>query len=163
MTDADTIRQNREPADWQERHSPTEAVNVRFDTAKRTTIEICRRRIVDARLWDAMRAEEQTAAERIYCGFVLISGPSLVKCVTLERVDGKTANGAANGIRDLSDDYWDWAKTAQRERVRVAEVLDILVFGKSCAQVDRERRQRKGVARGNLFDGLGVYCAMRGW
>src|SRR5690606_40177788 len=51
------------PHDYQERHAPTKAVSVRL-TATRTMRE-GRRRVVDARLWAAMSAMQQEAAQRI--------------------------------------------------------------------------------------------------
>ncbi len=59
------------PHDHQETHSPTEAVELRL-SAERTTTR-SQRRIVDARLWDAMTPAQQDAALEIDYAFQLLS------------------------------------------------------------------------------------------
>ena len=152
-----------EPNDWQERIEPTEAVEVTISRSTRRVKEIARRRVVEARLWNAMSEEQQVAAERIARGFQVITAGLGHGGMRLDVRGGPSYGDPWEKARDLIEDYWAWAKRAQRERLNVAAALDVLAFGHSCRDVDRWRRKRKGWARGNLFGGLEVYCGIKGW
>lgn len=53
-----------------------------------------------------------------------------------------------------------WAQAAQADGLSVSAALDVIVFGKSCRRVDRERRRRSGFARCNLVDSLDLYLQL---
>ena len=152
-----------QPSDWQEEIAPTEAVEGTISKSTRRVREISRRRIVDARLWDAMTADQQGAAERVARGFETITagvGHSGMRFG--QRVDHGYGD-PWEGKWGLIEAYWAWAKQTQRERISVAATLDVLAFGHSCREVDSFRHRRKGWARGNLFGALEVYCDIKGW
>ena len=153
-----------EPEDWQEQHSPTEAVEVRFNQARRVYVELCRRRALDARLLDDMTSEQLIACQRIVDGFQAIVGPVQAKTASLERIDGDRGPDADHTRRHgLIANYRGWAKRCHIERLYPHWAVEILAMGKTCAEVDAERRCRKGTARDNLFECLSVYCRMKGW
>ena len=153
----------RNPSDWQEKIAPTEAVEVTISKSTRRVWEISRRRIVDARLWDAMTADQQGAAERIARGFETITaGLGHAGMRFGQRVDHGYGDPWENKW-GLIEVYWAWAKQTQRKGLSVAATLDVLVFGHSCREVDSRRRKRKGWTRGNLFEALEAYCDVKGW
>ena len=63
---------------------------------------------------------------------------------------------------DLMRAFTDWAETLKPEGLSLAATLDILVFGKSCRQVDRGRRKRNGFAKANLIACLEQYGKLFG-
>lgn len=152
-----------QPSDWQERIEPTEAVEVTISRSTRRVREICRRRVVEARLWDAMSGDQQGAAERIAGGFEVITAGLGASGMRLGVRGDRSYGDPWEGARGLIEDYWAWAKRTQRQELSVAAALDVLAFGLSCREVDRRRRKRKGWARGNLFEALEVYCDVKGW
>jgi hypothetical protein len=79
----------------------------------------------------------------------------------MPRTGGRSDAGAAH--MRLAGAYVDWAKECHKSKISHAMIIDVLVLGCSCAEVDRSRRVRKGTARRNLFEGLDIYCRMRGW
>ncbi|MEP4190083.1 MAG: hypothetical protein ABJN51_03320, partial [Sneathiella sp.] len=50
-----------------------------------------------------------------------------------------------------------WVKKAAAEKIQIGAVLDILAFGRSCRQLDKELCKRKGFAKRNLIEGLDIY------
>ncbi len=63
---------------------------------------------------------------------------------------------------DLMRAFTDWAETLKPEGLSLAATLDILVFGKSCREVDRGRRKRNGFAKANLIACLEQYGKLFG-
>lgn len=126
---------------------------------ERGRIQKCRRRIVDARIWEAIEEDPKrvTAAERITWAVNLLTGGQMAKAQVLHRVDGAgrqhMPERAARAIRQ----YHEWAKRAAREGIVVYDILQILVHGEGLAAQDRRNRRRYGLARANLLDGLDAY------
>lgn len=161
------------PEAWQERHSPTEAVEVTImhavelgtdGKAKRITKrrEMCRRRIVDARLWAALTQEQQTAATLIDAGFRIATQGMGVKVQSFERGDRGEAGGNDRSAVTMAD-YIAWAKEAVRTRIDHAAIILVLVEGMALAAVDSARRKRRGYTRDALAVGLNLYCKQQGW
>lgn len=149
-----------QPHDWQEAHSPTEFVEVKI-SGQRTT-QLCRRRKTDARLIDSLSPHEQDAAGLIYAGFEVLTKGMGHKVQTFERRDPGRETQVERQQR-LVDNFWRWSIEAQRERIQVSAVLDILAFGRGCREVETRRRKRNGWAKENLLSGLRLYCRHRGW
>jgi len=110
-----------QPADYQEKHDPTESVQVvlshttgmkiddRGEHAVRVirTIEQGRQRIVDARLASSLGGDRLDAMEEIYAGFcALISGLGM-KPASVERAS-KSNGGISDGQAALASDYNRW-------------------------------------------------------
>ena len=112
------------------------------------------------RLWDSLSDDEAEAAQKIYYGFqILVSGggyktqsftPVVVR--RFERTEHHS---------DLVEFFTIWARKAARD-ISVTSVLDVLVFGKSFRDIDREKQKRKGFAKKNLLEGLGIYIELFG-
>ena len=152
-----------EPADWQERHSATEAVEVRISQNRVTTR--CRRRKIDARMWEAMSPRQERAADAIFAGFGVLVNGARIKTQSLIRVDRGTASQA-----DASDyeavlirRYVEWADRATAEGLSASDVVQVLVHGESCAQQDRRLRQGNGKALLHLLEALDLYAVMCRW
>lgn len=153
----------RAPADVharQETLAPTEAVRLRGKEEDGTA----RRRIVDARLWDAMSAAQQDAALQIALAFETMGRGLGYVSSDWQRIPGARGAGNAGAAHSrLIHGYVEWTKQCHREKISHAMIVDILVFGFSCRQQDRDRRLRSGSARKNLMDGLTLYCLLQGW
>lgn len=157
-----TGRRHATPHDCQESHSPSTPVFVQTTHNRKTQRSM--RRIVDARLWEAMTPPQQDAALEIAMaahlatlGIGFKTSPS-----GMQRIESSPGNQTDRQAALISF-YFSWAKTCKRERLSAACILDILLFGKSCRQVDKERKIRNGSARHNLIEGLKLYCQLRGW
>jgi len=145
---------------WQEKRSPTTPVQLRGAAADGAG---ARRRIVDARLWDAMTGAQQDAALQIAEAFEAMSSGLGYRTSDWQHIPGTAAGGAGAAHSRLIHGYVEWTKNCHREKISHAMVVDILVFGSSCRQQDRDRRLRGGSARRNLMDGLTLYCLLQGW
>lgn len=153
-------KRDKDAADWQERHSPTDEVMVRID-AKRNT-QLCRRRKTDARLFDALDPDQERAAAWIVIAFEHLTGPVAVKVGRLERVPAGI-DDARDFVADASSAYLRWGRDCLPKGISHAAVMDVLAYGKSARQVDRVRRKRKGWTMENLLDGLTLFCKLQGW
>ena len=154
-----------EPHDWQERHSPTEAVEVRID--HRRTKQVCTRRKPDARMFNAMTLAEQKAADRIRAAVLLRIGEVACKVQDPNRLHGRAAEepecAKVDWERQLLRDYDRWIAAARAQGLSPSDVIQIIVHGQSCAQQDRERRQRNGTAKAHLIQALALFAVMKGW
>ena len=151
----------REPTDWQEWHSPTEPVEVEIAKKPRRIVQTCRRRIVDARLWDSMSPQQQDAALIIEEGFRILTAGQRIKLQSVERVSPGHFN--YEKVARAERRYWEWAIEAVKRRIDHSAIIDILAFGKPLADIDRRRRKKKGYARLALREGLDLFCEMQGW
>jgi hypothetical protein len=149
-----------QPWDYAELHSPTEYVEVRYSASR--TVQLCRRREIDARLIDGWSTWEQDAAERIYSGFQSLTGGMGFTCQSFERRSPGNSRVADRAV-DMASRFVTWSTRATRERIDVSSVLDVLVFGMTCRDVDRFAHRRKGWCSSNLTAGLQLYCRLRGW
>lgn len=144
----------------QEKIAPTEALRLRGTQEDNAA----RRRIVDARLWDAMSPAQQDAALQIAEAFETMGRGLGYVSSDWQRIPGAGGPGGAGAAHSrLIHGYVEWTKQCHREKISHAMMIDILVFGFSCRQQDRDRRLRSGSARKNLMDGLTLYCLLQGW
>lgn len=151
------------PHDFQEQHSRTEQFKLRFSQSKE--VSYAHRRILDARLWDQMSAHQQEAALKIDRAYHLLSKGLGYRTSAphLERISSSSKNDINDFQASEISLYVEWANTCTREKLSHAATIDILVFGKTCAKTDKDRKVRKGWAKTNLFDCLNEYCRMKGW
>lgn len=143
----------------QEKIAPTIPVVLRGAPAGGTA----RRRIVDARLWDAMTDAQQDAALQIAEAFEAMSRGLGYVTSDWQRLPGAGGGNAGAVHSRLIHGYVEWTKSCHRDKISHAMIVDILAFGVSCRQQDRDRRLRAGSARRNLMDGLTLYCLLQGW
>lgn len=148
--------------DQQESHSPTEAFSLKLSAERQS--ERGRRRVVDARLWDAMSPAQQDAAAEIAIACETMGRGIGYVISDWQRLPGAGGHGnVSEAHARLIGVYIDWAQRCHRQKISHALVVDILVFGFSCKMLDRDRRTRAGTARDNLMRGLSLYCEIRGW
>lgn len=122
--------------------------------------EASKPRKADKRLWESLSQDQYDAAQQIYYGFkmrVAGMGPRT------QTYSGMPAAGAVShyGPSFLLEKFAMWSREARKTGVSVGCILDILVFGKSCRDVDRDHRKRKGFAKKNLVEGLEKYFEMK--
>jgi hypothetical protein len=142
------------PHDFQEQHEPA----ARLPDGRL-------RRIVDARLWEAMAPLQQEAAMQIADSFDLIHNGIGYASNNWQRLsEGRGSGGNVSEARArLANIYFDWARKCAAQKISHAMVVDVLCFGHSCRAVDRNRRLKNGSTKINLMKGLALYCELRGW
>ncbi len=150
------------PHGQQEKHSPSENITLRQNGTREK--QDARRRITDARLWDAMTPMQQDAAIEVAHAFETMSRGLGYVTSNWERIPGgRGADNAGEMHARLIRGYVEWTALCVKNNVSHSLVVDILVFGFSCRALDRDRRQGTGFARRNLMDGLLLYADMKGW
>jgi len=111
-------------------------------------------------LWEGFGDTQLTAARHIYLGFQLRYGGVGLRTQSYS-VAPRVKRYGNDHNSELDELFSIWARTAFAENVSVGAVLDILVFGKSCREIDRYYAKRKGFARKNLESGLDMYRGLR--
>ena len=155
------------PHRQQEQHSPSENVTLRGKTPRGKTQadrQDSRRRITDARLWDAMTGPQQDAALNIAFAFETMGKGLGYVTTDWQRIPGSSGPGNAADMHGrLIHGYVEWTKLCARDKISHSMIIDILAFGFSCRMLERDRRTAAGFARNNLLAGLKLYCRMKGW
>lgn len=151
---------NSDAHDWQERHSPTQAVDIKLGAGK--TRHSTQRRITDARLRDSLTGQQQDAALEISLAFEMMGRGLGYATSDWTRVPGGGGNIGDAHAR-LIGDYVSWTKICHAEKISHSMIIDILVYGFSCRALDRDRRMRGGASKNNLLGGLTLYADMKGW
>ncbi len=115
-----------------------------------------KKRRSNPQLWENLTEQQIKAAHRIYFGFV----------AKFRGLEARTQNflwmpkGAGN-TSDFTDHLIDkftyWASYNHGAYFSVIAALDILIFGKSCKEIDCHFRKRKGFAKANLITALDEY------
>ena len=150
------------PHDIQEKHSPTQQVVVRL--AAQRLLHQSQRRIVDARLWEAMTFIQQDAAIEIATAFEMMGRGMGYAANNWQRIPGcRSASNVAEAHALLINFYIEWAKACTKRKISHAMVIDVLCFGFTCRMIDHDRRLKTGGTKENLLKGLTLYCQMKGW
>lgn len=162
-----------EPQDHQERHSPTVPVEVvinrkvvpdgaggikHVEVTKQTGV----RRVLEAKLWDGLEELQQWAAESVETAVRIISRGGATKRQAFERVDG-SGGGDAMIIDPRVKTLWQWQEECGREGIDPGVTVAVICDGHSLHRIDKEKRVRKGWARGQLGLGLDLYARLQGW
>ena len=151
-----------QPADWQEWHSPTEAVEVVI--SKTRTKQQCRRRKEDARIWEAMTPNQERAAYWIYAALLQVLGDVAVRISRYEQ--------GRRGVDHSDDPEWQvrvregyrkWLAVADDKGFVAGDVIQILAHGETLVDQDRRIRQRNGRARDHLLRALQEFVYLQGW
>jgi hypothetical protein len=146
--------------EWQERHSPTQAVDIKIGGGK--TRHSTQRRVTDARLWDALSDQQQDAALEISLAFEMMGRGLGYATSDWTKIPGGGGNIGDAHAR-LIGDYVAWTRLCHAEKTSHSMIIDILVYGFSCRALDRDRRVRAGASKNNLLSGLTLYADMKGW
>ncbi|KJS40370.1 MAG: hypothetical protein VR70_05890 [Rhodospirillaceae bacterium BRH_c57] len=149
-----------EPADWQERHSPTDGVVVAMPIpgTVRTEVHQCQRRR-SARIMAELTDNQARAAQRIYEAFKAITLPVSSKIASYDPPTGRGECAEWSAfIQDCVRDYKRWADACADRHVDEVVVLAITVHGMSLEAAEQQARKRRGHARETLIAGLDLYC-----
>ncbi len=155
--------ESTEPAEWAEQHSPTESVQVKVAAGR--TSELTRRREMDARLWNSMTPEQESAAQQIRDGFELCTDGTTCNIADYGERTGRGKsheNESERSIR-LQRDYLAWGRACTEAGLSHSAAMDILYFGLPVSEVDRLRKRKAPWARNNLFNALTLFARLRGW
>lgn len=167
---ADEVRLSRsarlDAMDYQEQHDPSEPVMVKL-TAERETVR-CRRRLHDARLWDAMDGDQERAADRVLAAYDVMAGPVRTAAMCFERTDGRPLTAedderAQERLAKLLTDYVAWRRQCRAERLDDKAIIAVICEGMGLRDADRAFRHRNGWSRQQVLDGLSLYCSIKGW
>lgn len=133
----------------QELLAPTTPVHLRGAAGGE---DVTRRRIVDARLWDAMSGTQQDAALQIAMAFETMGRGLGYVSSDWQRIPGAAGAGNAGAAHGrLVHGYVEWTKQCHREKISHAMIIDILVFGSSCRQQDRKRANKSLIYINNVY------------
>lgn len=157
---AKAARTRQDPADWQERHSPTVPVIIGVN-GKRTETSVRRRR-EDAELVMDLRPSQIQAAEELRDAYFAVIGDVAVRGAQYgERVDPSYRGGGALMDSDRTTHHLAWVRLckAQRRPVDVDAVHEVICEGYTCRTVDHARgRSSKGEwSGGHVKRGLDLW------
>ncbi|WP_025898602.1 hypothetical protein [Sneathiella glossodoripedis] len=109
--------------------------------------------------WRSFSDAQIQHAQQIYVGFLRLYGGGLR---TQDYSFMPRATSFGEGRPTASEELFSlWARTGVVEDVQLTPILEILIFGLSCRQVDRKQGRRKGYARENLVRGLALYARLQ--
>ncbi len=157
---------DKSPAEWQEHHSPTEAVEVviAHTTNGKRVKEQARRRRADSQLWATLTGPQQDAAERIRLGRVILSGAGDVRISEWEKKPRSNVPASAvEGMTQIRVDYLTWFRLCCIAKIDPEPARLIAGEGYSIADVVRERSLSRRTAKRLLVEGLEEFCTMKGW
>lgn len=109
------------------------------------------------------------AALAIRRAFEIITAPTSLVASDYEReIKGKVFWGGWRSIGPLAGlevvkRYNDWADEMDARKIPIGPVIDLVVGGVSCRQLDRARKVRSGSTSRLLKDALRVYTRLAGW
>jgi hypothetical protein len=64
---------------------------------------------------------------------------------------------------NVAETWRDWCREARRRRIAQPAFLEVLTEPKTLAQIERDRRLRRGQAFDNYSRGLDLWAELRGW
>lgn len=76
---------------------------------------------------------------------------------------GVRSGGGRPDNAGIDASWMEWVRLAHQRRVMIDAVVDCLAEPKTLAQVERDRRMRRGQAFDNYVLGLDLWCEVRGW
>ncbi len=109
--------------------------------------------------WRAFTPDQVRYAQHIYSGFLRLYGGSVRTQDYAFMPRGKSPQAQRS---TLSEELFSrWARAGITEGVDLTAILEILIFGLSCRQVDKKHGRRKGFAKENLVLGLELYADLK--
>jgi len=112
------------------------------------------------KLWQSLDDAERRAAHLIYIGFLAKFSELGVR--TQRFLWMPRGNPQTNDYREhLIDLFTRWATVQGEKYFDVLAALEVIIFGKSCRQVDSETKRRKGFAKENLITALREYSKIK--
>lgn len=160
-----------DPTFWQEAHSPTESVQVRFRTGfdpttgkpKEITIGTARRRVKDAEIWKSFTSAQESAANRLGEDRMAKIGAMAMKSCSLEtRVSGNPIAGMSDRLVAAIKRYDLWQDECKRQNVNALIAVFIVCEGANVRETMRTYRRGHEYVRTHLMDGVDLYAKMFG-
>lgn len=138
------------------KHDSLEIVKIKTGIGGRTT-KGCIRVSSDARLVEMLEGLMLDAAyHQIYNAYTAIAGGQMARSMDHSRAKGESRSDEGNaGL--LMAQYFTWAQAVQKARLSHAMCMDVIAFGNSLRQVDKDRRQPRGRAKINLVECLKLW------
>ena len=156
---------DKDPIDWQERHSPTEQAEITVNLASgRKGKHPARRRRADNRVWDSMTPAQTKAAEWIERGYRAITGHLDYATMPQDRVDKTHDSGHSDILVTAEKWYFEWGRECVRESpimhpVTIAYLAENLTF----REIARRYRRRGETISKLFYDGLDLFAKLRRW
>ncbi len=114
------------------------------------------RRSSGHRAFSVLSDEQMRICELIALGFHLRTSGLGMRTQSFTWQPPATGNPQDREMQ-IMQRFTRWAVRVRREGLPLSAILDIVVFGKSCRRVDRERQKRSGFAKDNLLKSLDFY------
>ena len=154
------MKRDLDPLDWQERHSPTEAVEVRVTGERRRVAT--RRRKQDARVFDGLSSYHEQAMMDILAAFLYVIGGAGYRSFRYERIipGARPLHGNEEKLREH---YKEWIDMGARGAFKLKPALAIIVEAKSYTITASLFNKRRSWVKDNFHDSLMTYCEIRGW
>lgn len=155
-------RFGRDALDWQERHSPTVEIAVDDPEATRKT----RRNLTRVRQSEAWRHNRLTGMQRDAekeMEFAWRQRTAGLGAASSRYGEARGGGGRADLGSSIDATWREWVALAHQRRIMVDAVVDCLAEPKSLAQIEHDRRMRRGQAFDNYVAGLDLWCEIRGW
>ncbi|HQS15013.1 hypothetical protein [Reyranella sp.] len=155
-------RFGRDALDWQERHSPTVEIAVDDPEATRKT----RRNLTRVRQSEAWRHNRLTGMQRDAekeMEFAWRQRTAGLGAASSRYGESRGASSRADLGSSIDASWREWVALAHQRRIMIDAVVDCLAEPKSLAQIERDRRMRRGQAFDNYVAGLDLWCEVRGW
>lgn len=155
-------RFGRDALDWQELHSPTVEIAVDDPEATRKT----RRNLTRVRQSEAWRHNRLSGMQRDAekeMEFAWRQRTAGLGAAASRYGESRGASSRADLGASVDASWREWVALAHRRRLLVEAVVDVLTEPRSLAEVEHNRRMRKGEAFRNYAAGLDLWCEVRGW
>jgi hypothetical protein len=148
----------------QERHSPTVEIAVDDPAGKRRTRSNFTR-VRQSEAWRHNRLsamERQAETEMLRAWQARTGGLGAIRSALRPRL-------ASGGYREsvesatLESAWLELTREARRRKIKMAVVVEVLTEPKTLRQIDRDYRQRTGMAFSFYVRALALWCVARGW
>lgn len=149
--------------DVQEINYPTEEIAVDDPEAKKRT----RKNITRVRQSEAWRHKQLTPMQRqaeSEMGLAWQARTAGLANVTAQY--GDVRGGGSNGLTlgaGLDQTWRDWVAEAKQRKIHIAVVIDCIAEPKTLADIERDRKLKRGKALAIYLAGLDAWCELRGW
>ena len=110
--------------------------------------------------WRSFSVTQVRNAQFIYAGFQRIYASSGVRTQNYSFMPRAQNNNSERSTR-AEELFSKWARKGWEVDISVTAILEVLVFGYSCREIDQRHQKRKGFAKQNLIAGLELYEELR--
>lgn len=133
--------------------------NISIETVRNGSKDIAVRLRVagDAKIRNSLRADQERAYDNISHAFSMITAGLGLYGTDYSTQRGKSLlNGVGSGA-EIMMKYWQWRDLCRSAHVSSRMAIDIIVFGKTLKQCDRDHKKGTGTAIKNLLKCLDLW------